>query len=140
MKKILFIAILMLISTFAFAQRKKDGSPDMRYKANKETYGTSTPSYNYNQNNNVRYQQSYTKQNGTVVQGHYKQTPNKTNHDNYSTRPNQNPYTNTQGSKAKDYSNDAYNYGKGKTIQTGNNGGQYYLNNKGNKTYVPKRN
>ena len=50
-----------------------------------------------------------------------------------------NPYTGKAGSIAKDYSFDAYNYGSGKTIHTGSRGGQYYINSKGNKTYVPKR-
>jgi len=40
---------------------------------------------------------------------------------------------------AKDYSSGSYNYGSGKTIQTGPKGGQYYYNSNGNKTYVPKR-
>ncbi len=38
------------MSFFAFAanaQTKKDGTPDMRYRANQEVYGTSTPSQSY---------------------------------------------------------------------------------------------
>lgn len=87
----------------------------------------------------VKYQRDYTKRNGTFVQPHYKTNSNRTNHDNLSTKPNYNYYNNTRGSRAKDYSNDAYNYGKGKQIRTGSRGGQYYYNSRGNKTYVPKR-
>lgn len=91
-------------------------------------------------NPSSKFQKGYTrKSTGTYVQPHYKTTTNKTNHDNYSTTPNVNSYTGEKGTKAKDYSSGAYNYGSGKTIQTGSNGGQYYINSKGNKTYVPKR-
>lgn len=91
-------------------------------------------------NPNSKYQKGYVrKSTGTYVQPHYKTTTNKTNHDNYSTTSNTNSYTGEKGSRAKDYSSGAYNYGSGKTIQTGSKGGQYYINSKGNKTYVPKR-
>lgn len=137
MRKILIFVILMLTCTITFAQRKKDGTPDMRFKENKQIYGSMPKSQTYNNNN--RYQQGYTKKNGTQVDGHYKTNKNNTNHDNYSTSPNYNPYNNQSGSRAKDYSNESYNYGKGKVINKGSNGGQYYLNDNGNKTYVPKR-
>lgn len=74
------------------------------------------------------------------MQGYYRSYRNKTNHDNYSTIGNSNPYTGSTGSVARDYTPGAYNYGQGKTIQTGSRGGQYYINSNGNKTYVPKRN
>ena len=90
-------------------------------------------------NPNVKYQRGYYKKNGTYVQPHYKTMPNKTNADNYSTKQNTNTYTEKKGYKAKDYTPEAQNYGKGKTIITGNKGGQYYINDKGNKVYVPKR-
>lgn len=90
-------------------------------------------------NSSVRFQKGYVKKDGTYVQGHYKTNSNKTNHDNFSTKPNKNPYTQQKGYKAKDYSKGSYNYGKGKTIHTGSRGGQYYINNKGKKVYVPKR-
>ena len=87
----------------------------------------------------VRYQQGYTRSNGTYVQGHYKTNSNRTNHDNFSTRGNYNTYTGSTGSRALDYSSGAYNYGAGRSIQTGPRGGQYYYNRNGNKIYVPKR-
>ena len=85
-------------------------------------------------NSSTRSQRGYYKKNGTFVQSHYKTTTNKTNHDNYSTKGNRNLYTGKKGSKARDYSSNANNY-----IHTGENCGQYYVNSKGKKTYVPKR-
>ena len=89
----------------------------------------------------TRYQSGYYKPStGTYVQPHYKTNANSTNWDNFSTQGNYNPYTGSAGSRARDYSSDAYNYGGGNTIYTGSRGGQYYYNSNGNKTYVPKRN
>ena len=85
-------------------------------------------SYNYN-----------TRSNGTYVNGYTRTQRNSTNHDNYSTYGNHNPYTGTIGSRARDYSTQSYNYGSGYTVQTGSRGGQYYVNSRGNKVYVPKR-
>lgn len=85
------------------------------------------------------YVNGYYKSDGTYVEGYYKTNTNQTNHDNYSTVGQTNPYTSTNGSVAKDYSPEAYNYGSGKTIYRGERGGQYYINSKGKKTYVPKR-
>lgn len=90
-------------------------------------------------NSSVRYQKGYYKSNGTYVKPHYKTQTNKTNHDNFTTRGNKNTYTQRSGTRPKDYSAGASNYGKGKNIHTGSRGGQYYYNSKGNKTYVPKR-
>lgn len=81
----------------------------------------------------------YFKSNGTYVQPHVRSSKNNTNHDNWSTKSNINPYTGSRGSVAKDYSRSALNYGSGQTIYNGSRGGQYYRNNSGTKTYVPKR-
>jgi len=75
----------------------------------------------------------------TYVKPYVSTTPNNTNRDNFSTTGNSNPYTGTSGSRAQDYTPAANNYGSGKVIQTGSRGGQYYINDSGNKTYVPKR-
>lgn len=48
-------------------------------------------------NPNHHYVKSYTRSDGTFVQGHYKTNPNGTNRDNYSTRGNTNPYTGQAG-------------------------------------------
>jgi hypothetical protein len=85
------------------------------------------------------YIQGYTKSDGTYVSPHYQSQPNSTNWDNYSTQGNTDPYTGNRGSRARDYSNDANNYGEGRQIYEGPRGGQYYYNSNGNKTYVPKR-
>ena len=43
------------------------------------------------------------------------------------------------GTKAADYTPAASNYGQNQVIQTGPQGGTYYINSNGNKTYVPRR-
>ena len=102
--------------------------------------GTSTSAYGSSGvNTNSTYVNGYIKFDGTYVKSHRRSTRNETNHDNWSTVGNTNIYTGTTGSRAKDYSIDAFNYGSGQTIHTGSRGGQYYTNSKGNKTYVPKR-
>jgi hypothetical protein len=85
------------------------------------------------------YVNGYFKKDGTYVQGYFKSSPNTTNIDNYSTQGNVNPRTGTQGTRAPDYSPQAYNYGDGRIIYTGPKGGQYYINDSGRKVYVPKR-
>lgn len=55
-------------------------------------------------NPNNHYVNGYYRSNGTYVQGHYKTDPNSTVNDNYSTYPNVNPYTGTQGTVQPDYS------------------------------------
>lgn len=88
----------------------------------------------------VRLQNGYYRPStGTYIAPHYKTESNKTNLDNFSTKGNVNYSTGTNGTKARDYSAEAYNYGNGQNIQTGSRGGQYYINSNGNKTYVPKR-
>lgn len=143
MKKTALLFAFLIGFIFASnAQNKKDGTPDMRYNSNKQTYGSSyaspnmtTPTYN----SDSRYQSGYIRDNGTYVQPTYKTNPNSTNLDNYSTQGNSNPYNGNSGTRAKDYSTQSLNYGSGQTIQTGERGGQYYINSSGNKVYVPKR-
>ncbi len=141
MKKIFLLCLILLSFVFAAnAQYKKDGTPDMRYKANKSIYGgSSNSSSSYGTNSSVRSQSGYTRSDGTPVRSHYKTNINETNLDNFSTKDNYNYTNGTTGTRAKDYSTDALNYGSGKTIYSGSKGGQYYINSKGNKTYVPKR-
>ncbi|WP_159468308.1 hypothetical protein [Dyadobacter sp. 3J3] len=131
MKSFIYLFIFfVLASTSSFSQSF--------YKQPIHRTNTSGTSSGY-VNPNTNYNSGYQKSNGTVVQPHYKTQQNQTNLDNYSTQGNVNPYTLENGTKAKDYSIDASNYGSGKTIQTGERGGQYYINNNGNKVYVPKR-
>ena len=88
-----------------------------------------------------RYHSGYYRsgRNPGYVRPYVQSTPNRTNWDNYSTRGNRNPYTGQSGSRARDYSTGAYNYGNDHAINRGSNGGQYYYNNRSNKVYVPKR-
>lgn len=138
MRKIfLFLVFVSVTVINVNAQYKKDGTPDMRYNSNRGSY--SSPSYS-NSSSGVRYQSGYIKDNGTYVEPHFKTSTNNTNLDNFSTKENYNPYNGNSGTRARDYSSDAYNYGSGQQIQTGSRGGQYYINSNGNKTYVPKRN
>ena len=113
--------------------------PSVSYSVPSVSY--SVPSVTYSVPSTVNYNTTtvsgYTRNNGTYVQSHVRTMPNNTNWDNYSTKGNTNPYT---GSRARDYSSDALNYGKRHTIHQGVRGGQYYYNSNGNKTYVPKRN
>ena len=81
----------------------------------------------------------YYRNDGTYVSGHFRQEPNSTNQDNYSTQGNVNPYNGIAGQRAQDYSSEALNYGGGRTIYTGPRGGQYYYSDSGRKVYVPKR-
>lgn len=142
MKTTILLFLMMVFCNYIVqAQYKKNGAPDMRYSNNKQSYrtGKSSSSSNSNTNSSVKYQRGYAKTDGTYVDPHYKTNNNKTNKDNFSTKDNYN-YTNGKtGTRAKDYSNEAQKYGKGKTIYTGKKGGQYYNNEKSKKIYVPKR-
>ncbi len=83
MKKTFFILIIMTLFTLGVnAQTKKDGTPDMRFKTNKET--NSTPSYstpkpttprNYSNGGQYKVQNGYQKKSGTYVTPHIKTTP-----------------------------------------------------------------
>lgn len=108
MRNLLVLFVLMTFTVLSVsAQTKKDGTPDMRYKVNKERYGDiysqpsysqpsysqpsySQPSYsypsysepknerNYENGGKFRIQKGYMKSNGTYVEPHLKTTP-----DNY---------------------------------------------------------
>ena len=139
MKYFILLAASFLMSVTAQAQLKKDGTPDMRYRENRQMYGSSYTSPSYSATPpSVEYQSSY-ERNGTHVDGSYHTKSNGTNLDNWSTTGNTNPVTGSRGTKAQDYSSDAHNYGQGHTIQTGPRGGQYYENSHGSRVYVPKR-
>lgn len=131
MKKIILTAIIAISSVV--------GTNAQSYFGTTTTTKTSSSYRIGGTNTSVRYQQGYTRKDGTYVQGHYKTSNNGTNHDNYSTSGNMNNYTGSYGSRARDYSSKSYNYGSGRTIHTGSRGGQYYVNDRGNKVYVPKR-
>jgi hypothetical protein len=93
------------------------------------------------------YVSGYTRSDGTYVQGYYKTPPNSTINDNYTTKPNVNPYTGVAGTiqpttststttpkyTTPTYTTPTYTT---PTVYTGPNGGTYYINSAGNKTYV----
>ncbi len=142
MKKIILSAILVIASIVSVDAQSYNpfGSTS---RSSRNSYGSvsrsgSSMSFGTT-NSSVRYQSGYTRSNGTYVSGHYKTNSNYTNHDNFSTYGNTNPFTGNTGSRARDYSSSAYNYGSGRTIQTGPRGGQYYTNSRGSRVYVPKR-
>ena len=94
MKKVIFtLAIGLLGAINTQAQTKKDGTPDMRYSTNKQTYGnsSSTPSYsapkttekNYDNGGQYKIQNGYQKSNGTYVAPHIKTTPDNNTYNNY---------------------------------------------------------
>lgn len=139
-RKIIFALVLVAMAFLSQAQHyKQNGTPDMRYSENRATYNSGYSMPAQTATSAVQFQSGYQKSNGTVVESHYKTASNGTNLDNWSTTGNTNPISGESGSRAKDYSNNALNYGSGKTINQGSRGGQYYINSNGNKTYVPKQ-
>ncbi|MFM0303986.1 hypothetical protein PQQ99_28100 [Paraburkholderia sediminicola] len=84
MKKIIFAALLACASS-AYAHSYSYGQP-----SSSNTYGGSTGQH---------YVNSYSRSDGTEVQGHYQTNPNGTKADNWSTQGNQNPYTGQWGTK-----------------------------------------
>jgi hypothetical protein len=87
------------------------------------------------------YTKGYIKPSSGVYVAPYEKTQsNGTNLDNFSTKGNSNPYTGDAGTKARDFSPEAKNYGGGQEVHTGPRGGTYIINSSGNKTYLPKRN
>lgn len=103
MKKSLMLLVAIIATVLSANAQYNYGSSSY----GSSSYGTSS----YGVNNNSTYVSGYTKSNGTYVQGHYRSSQNSTNHDNYSSSGNYNPYTGSAGSRAKDYSTGAYNYG-----------------------------
>jgi hypothetical protein len=95
-----FFSLFIVVS--AVSQTKKDGTPDMRFKANKGVYPTySVPKTkqprNYNNNGGYILKNGYIKSNGTYVEPHYQTAPNNTKLDNFSTEGNVNPFTGKEG-------------------------------------------
>lgn len=129
MKRFLIPAILLFVlSQSAFSQTNRSSTP-----TNQQQNPNSV-------NSNTTQVRGYVRKDGTYVLPYERTSRNSTNWDNYSTSDNTNPNTQEQGTRAKDYTPEANNYGQGKTIYEGPRGGQYYINDSGKKVYVPKRN
>lgn len=132
MKKI-FLTMVAILATSMMSVAQSNVYGNTYYNGANNAYGS------YRINSNTTSVTGYTRSNGTYVKGYTRTQRNSTNHDNFSTSGNYNPYNGTIGSRARDYSSQSYNYGVGRTIQTGPRGGQYYTNSRGNRVYVPKR-
>lgn len=126
----LSLMLLFALSQSTLAQTNRSSAPS----------NNSYQQYPNSVNSNTTQVRGYVRKDGTYVLPYERTSKNSTNWDNYSTTNNTNPNTQEQGSRAKDYTPDAYNYGQGKTIYEGPKGGQYYINDNGKKVYVPKRN
>lgn len=139
MKKAIFTSAFVVLVSFATFAQSYDllGTPkrSSTRSSSNDPFGTIGET-----NQNTRQQDGYYRSNGTYVQPHTKTESNSTNLDNFSTQGNTNSSTQERGSRARDNSSESLNYGQGRQIQTGERGGQYYINSNGNKTYVPKRN
>lgn len=133
MKKIILAMVAILATSMVSVAQSYYYGSNSRRSTTTSTYGS------YITNPSTTFVSGYTRSNSTYVNGYTRTQRNGTNHDNYSTSENYNPYNGTTDSRAKDYSTESYNYGSGHTIQTGPRGGQYYMNSRGNKVYVPKR-
>ena len=133
MKKFFFAMVAMLATSMVSVAQSYNYGSNRRRNTTIYTYSS------YGTNSSTTSISGYTRSNGTYVNGYTRTQRNGTNHDNFSTSGNYNPYNGTIGSRARDYSSQSYNYGSGYTIQTGPRGGQYYTNSRGNKVYVPKR-
>jgi hypothetical protein len=81
MRHLLIVAILTVFAGSVFA--KQSGSSGYR------NYGSSKTT-------NVH---GYTKKDGTYVAPHHRTSPNNTQRDNWTSKPNQNPYTGKDGTK-----------------------------------------
>lgn len=55
------------------------------------------------------YVRGYTRKDGTYVEPHHRTNPNSRRDDNYSSKGNQNPYTNERGYKGNEDNNSSYN-------------------------------
>lgn len=142
MKRITLIAVA-LIATFTMSFGQSFTTSSTTFQTSSGQYFTinsnSYDVYGTYGNSSAEIVSGYTRSNGTYVEPYVRTQRNSTNHDNFSTYGNINIYTGTVGTRARDYSPEAYNYGSGRTIYTGSRGGQYYINGNGNKVYVPKR-
>lgn len=70
------------------------------------------------------YVNGYYKKNGTYVQPHYRSSPDSSYNNNWSVKPNVNPYTGKQGTRNPTWNNQApknntYNYNYGNSYNNG---------------------
>jgi len=70
------------------------------------------------------YVRGYTKKNGTYVQPHYRSSPDRSYNNNWSVKPNVNPYTGDRGTRSPTYNDQPpttpnYDYGVPRQQQRG---------------------
>ncbi len=90
MNKLAVLLISFFLATPVFA-KKGSGS----HNHSSRSYGSSK-SHGSSKSTNVR---GYTKKDGTYVSPHKRTTPNQTQRDNWTSKPNKNPYTGKDGTK-----------------------------------------
>lgn len=90
MKQVFILLICTTFITPVFA--KKGGS----YHSHSSRSYSSSKSHGSSKTTNVH---GYTKKNGTYVAPHKRTSPNGTQRDNWTSKPNQNPYTGKDGTK-----------------------------------------
>ena len=84
MRKILTLAILTLAAVSLL--------PDETYASGPSYKGTGSKS-------SSSYVSGYRRSNGTYVPAHYRSTADRSFHNNWSTKPNTNPYTGSRGTR-----------------------------------------
>lgn len=84
MKTIVFALLLSITITFAHAGHRS---------------GFSSRSHGTGSSARVTHVRGYSKKDGTYVQPHFRSSSNNTQHDNWSTKGNVNPYTGKEGTK-----------------------------------------
>jgi hypothetical protein len=96
-KKIITIIIsgMLLAASHAEARSGSSGGYSSRSYSTKSYYPKSGYSQSYY--GKATYVKGYYNKNGKWVKGHYRTAPNRTIRDNWSTKPNINPYTGKPG-------------------------------------------
>ena len=93
MKKIFLAMVSMLATSMVSVAQSYNYGSSCRSTSTYGSYGT---------NSNTTSVRGYTRSNGTYVNGYTRTQRNGTNHDNFSTSGNYNPYNGTTGSRARD--------------------------------------
>ena len=83
-----FVLCLAPMSVMARGSRRSSGGHASK------SYRSKQPKYSSGSDKKVK---SYTKKNGTYVESYHRKAPNITQHDNYGTKHNVNPYTGKEG-------------------------------------------
>jgi hypothetical protein len=85
--------VLLICITFTSPALAKKGGSSHSHSSRSHSY---SKSHGSSKTTNVH---GYTKKNGTYVAPHKRTSPNGTQRDNWTSKPNQNPYTGKDGTK-----------------------------------------